>query len=289
MKVTNKLILGTVQFGLNYGINNTKGKPEKDTVFEILSYAYENGIRNLDTAELYGNAHDLIGEFHKLNPIKKFKIITKFPHHFDESLDNKINTYLNQLNIDKLNAIFFHSFDSYLKNKEQLENIIRLKNKVVKLIGVSVYTNKEMNEVIDDINIDIIQIPFNLFDNLNLRGELLKKAKKKNKIIHTRSAFLQGLFFMKKDNPCIIRSKLKKEMEFVTDISLKSSMPVGSIALNYCLMQSNIDGVLIGVETLQQLKENIAISGIKIPSQYVDQINTIRINNLELLNPTSWK
>jgi aryl-alcohol dehydrogenase-like predicted oxidoreductase len=289
MKVTNKLILGTVQFGLNYGINNTQGKPKKDTVFEILSYAYENGIRNLDTAELYGNAHDLIGEFHKLNPIKKFKIITKFPNYFDESLDYKINTYLNQLNIDKLNAIFFHSFDSYLKNKEQLKNIIRLKNKFVKLIGVSVYTNKEMNEVIDDINIDIIQIPFNLFDNLNLRGELLKKAKNNNKIIHTRSAFLQGLFFMKKDNPCKIRTNLKKEMELVTDISLKSSMSVGSIALNYCLMQSNIDGVLIGVETLQQLKENIAISGIKIPSQYVDQINKIRINNLDLLNPTSWK
>ena len=289
MKVTNKLILGTVQFGLNYGINNTQGKPEKNTVFEILSYAYENGIRNLDTAELYGNAHDLIGEFHKLNPIKKFKIITKLPHHFDETLDNKINTYLKQLNIDKLNAIFFHSFDSYLKNKEQLKTIIRLKDKVVKLIGVSVYTNKEMNEVIDDINIDIIQIPFNLFDNLNLRGELLKKAQNNNKIIHTRSAFLQGLFFMKKDNPCKIRTKLKKEMELVTDISLKSSMSVGSIALNYCLMQSNIDGVLIGVETLQQLKENIAISGIKIPSQYVDQINTIRINNLELLNPTLWK
>ena len=66
-------------------------------------------------------------------------------------------------------------------------------------------------------------------------------------------------------------------------------MSIGSIALNYCLMQSNIDGILIGVETLQQLKENIAISGIKIPSQYVDQINTIRINNLELLNPTLWK
>lgn len=288
MKDTDKLILGTAQFGLNYGINNSQGKPEKEIVFEILSFAYENGIRNLDTAELYGNAHDLIGEFHKLNPTKKFKIITKFPHHFDDSLDNKINTYISQLNVDKLNAIFFHSFDSYLKHKEQLENIIKLKNKVVKQLGVSIYTSNEMNEVIDDINIDIIQMPFNLFDNLNLRGESLKEAKKKNKVIHTRSAFLQGLFFMKKDNPCKIRTKLEKEIELVTDISLKSSMSIGSIALNYCLMQSNIDGVLIGVETLLQLKENLAISGNKIPLQYVDQINTIIIENTELLNPTMW-
>lgn len=284
-----KLILGTVQFGLKYGINNLQGKPEKEAVFEILSYAYENGIGFLDTAELYGNAHELIGEFHKLNPTKKFNIITKFPHEFDDSLDNKINTYLNQLNVDHLHAILFHSFESYVKNKKQLETFKSSKIKSVRHVGVSVYTNDQMNEVIDDKNINIIQIPFNLFDNLNLRGELLKKAKNKNKIIHTRSAFLQGLFFMKKDNPNAIRAKLEKELEIIKNISIESSMSIGSIALNYCLMQPNIDGVLIGVETLQQLKENITFSDNKIPNVFLDQINSIKINNIELLNPTIWK
>ena len=66
--MVNKLILGTVQFGLEYGINNLKGKPDKKTVFEILSYANNKGIKYLDTAELYGDAHNLIGEFHKSNP-----------------------------------------------------------------------------------------------------------------------------------------------------------------------------------------------------------------------------
>ena len=181
-----KLILGTAQFGLNYGINNTKGKPDKDTVFEILSSAYENGIRYLDTADVYGNAHDLIGEFHKLNPSNKFQIITKFPHDLEESLDQKINTYLNQLNVETLNAILFHSFDSYLKHKEQLSDILTIKSKKFKNLGVSIYTNEQMNKVIDDINIDIIQIPFNLFENLNIKGKLLEKAKAKNKIVHTR-------------------------------------------------------------------------------------------------------
>ena len=194
-----KLILGTVQFGLRYGINNSVGKPEKESVFDILSYAYENGIRYLDTAELYGNAHELIGEFHKLHPTKKFNIITKFPHNFKDTLNHKINSYLCQLDIDYLEAILFHSYDSYINYKNQLIDLVKLKRKSVKFIGVSVYTNEQMNVVINDINIDIIQIPFNLFDNLNLRGELIIKAKSNNKIIHTRSAFLQGLFFMKKD------------------------------------------------------------------------------------------
>jgi aryl-alcohol dehydrogenase-like predicted oxidoreductase len=145
-----------------------------------------------------------------------------------------------------------------------------------------------MNEVIDDINIDIIQIPFNLFDNLNLRGELLIKAKSNNKIIHTRSAFLQGLFFMTKDSSNSIRIKLENELDIVENISFKFSIPIGSIALNYCLMQANIDGVLIGVDSLEQLKENINFAENIIPNQYFDEINAIRINNIELINPTMW-
>lgn len=280
-----KLILGTVQFGLNYGINNTQGKPEKENVFQILSYAYERGIRYLDTAELYGNAHDLIGEFHKLYPAKKFEIITKFPHEFESSLDDKIYTYLDQLAVSHLHAILFHSFDSYVKHRSELNGKI---NKVVK-IGVSVYTNAQMEEVINDAIIDIIQLPFNLFDNKNLRGEFLKKAKEKNKIIHTRSAFLQGLFFMKKNSPNKIRVKLEKELDIISDISLKYSISIGSLALNYCLRQPQIDGVLIGVDSLAQLKENIEHAESNVSDEYMKEINAIRIDDIELLNPSLWK
>ena len=231
----------------------------------------------------------MIGEFHKSNPTKKFNIITKFPHEFEDSVGKKINTYLSQLNVDQLHAILFHSFDSYLKHKEQLKNIVQLKDKSVKYIGVSVYTNEQMDEVINDLNIEIIQIPFNLFDNLNKRGELLKKAKEKNKIIHTRSAFLQGLFFMEKNNPNNIRTKLEKELDIISEISLKASISIGSIALNYCLLQNNIDGVLIGVDSLLQLKENIAFSETKICNQYIKEIEKINIQDVNLLNPSLWK
>ena len=283
--MSDKLILGTVQFGLNYGINNTQGKPEKENVFQILSYAHEIGIRYLDTAELYGNAHDLIGEFHKLNPSKKFEIITKFPHQFDNSLGEKINTYLSQLAVNHLHAILFHSFDSYVKHRSELNGKI---NKVTK-IGVSVYTNAQMEEVLNDANIDIIQLPFNLFDNIHLRGELLIKAKEKNKIIHTRSAFLQGLFFMKKDNSNKIRVKLEKELDLISDISLKYSISIGSLALNYCLRQPQIDGVLIGVDSLAQLKENIKYAEMNVSDEYMKEINAIKIDDIELLNPSLWK
>jgi aryl-alcohol dehydrogenase-like predicted oxidoreductase len=273
--MSDKLILGTVQFGLNYGINNAQGKLEKENVFQILSYAYESGIRYLDTAELYGNAHELIGAFHKLYPNNKFEIITKFPHEFESNLDDKIDNYLDQLAVDHLHAILFHSFDSYAKHRSELSGKI---NKVVKT-GVSVYTNTQMEELINDTNIDIIQLPFNL----------LKKAKGKNKIIHTRSAFLQGLFFMKKDSPNKIRVKLHKELDVISNISLKYSNPIGSIALNYCLRQPDIDGVLIGVDSLAQLKENILYAKSNVSDECMNEINAIRVDDLELLNPSLWK
>ncbi len=283
--MSSKLILGTVQFGLNYGINNTQGKPAKENVFKILSYAYEKGIRYLDTAELYGDAHNLIGEYHRLNPDKKFGIITKFPHEFDGELDSKINLYLNQLNVNNLSAILFHSFDSYKLHKSQ----VKCKLSGVEKIGVSIYTNEQMNEVIDDVNVDIIQLPFNLLDNNNLRGELLKKAKTNNKIVHTRSAFLQGLFFMKKDNPNTIRFELEKELEFISNLAIRNSTSIGTLALNYCLKQVNIDGVLIGVDSLDQLKENFSFLESQLSDSFLDDIDSIKIDNIELLNPTLWK
>jgi len=280
-----KLILGTVQFGLKYGINNSNGKPKKEDVFKILSYAYEKGIRYLDTAESYGKTHDLIGEYHKRNPKKKFNIITKFPHNLNGDLEIKINTYLDQLVVNNLHAILFHSFESYIKHKAQLKRKINSLDN----IGVSVYTNEQMLEVINDINIDIIQLPFNLFDNTNLRGELLIKAKAKNKIIHTRSAFLQGLFFMQNDSTNEIRKKLDKEINYISNISTKYSISIGSLALNYCLKETNIDGVLIGVDSLEQLKQNISFTDNNICDSYIKDINKINILNIELLNPSLWK
>ena len=66
--------------GLDYGVNNTYGKISNRQSFEILSLAFSNGINILDTAEVYGNSHHIIGNFHYKNPSSKFKIITKLPH-----------------------------------------------------------------------------------------------------------------------------------------------------------------------------------------------------------------
>ncbi len=285
-----KIILGTVQMGLPYGISNNLGKISLENSIEILEYAFESGIEILDSAEAYGDAHQVIGAFHEKHPTKNFKIITKLPHQMDVKIDEKVNGYLKDLKVNKLHALLFHSFSSYKDNINNFDVLRKLKSdKKIKYLGVSVYTNEEIEEVILNDEIDIIQLPYNLFDNNSLRGEILKRAKAKGKIIHTRSALLQGLFFKDLNDQKEIVQKLKNELILLSDISKTDNASISELALSYCLKQNSIDNVLIGVDSINQLKDNIKSVNYKIKPETVDKINAIKIKNLDLLNPSLWK
>ncbi len=284
-----KLILGTVQMGLDYGINNSSGKVSLGESFKILECAFDSGIRILDSAEAYGDAHQVIGAFHKAHPDKIFEIITKLPHQVDAGIYDKVLRYLNELEVSELKALLFHSFESYRKNITNFDVLLELKaqNKI-DYIGVSVYTNSEIETILADENVDIIQLPFNLLDNSMLRGQVLKRAKDKGKIIHTRSAFLQGLFFKSLDSDNFITKQLNTELTQLNLIVTNSNISMSHLALNYCLHQETIDNVLIGVDSEQQLKENLDALSYSIDSEILHEIDSIKANNPKLLNPSLW-
>ncbi|WP_426668539.1 aldo/keto reductase [Mucilaginibacter sp. McL0603] len=285
-----KLILGTVQFGVPYGINNPNGKPSKDKVNEILRAAYKAGVRLLDTAEVYGNAHEIIGHFHQTYPDNIFGVITKMPtKSIPENIDDKLQQYLDELHIDRLHTLMFHSFAGYDKNKAIIPIIKKLKQQnKVKYLGVSIYNNDEFKKVIRDESIDVIQLPFNVLDNSNFRGELIEQAKELNKIIHTRSVFLQGLFF--KDifdqNPVVMA--LYDQLKQIRDIAGEYKISVGTLALSYCLSQHNIDNVLIGVDSIDQLTNNLIAQNYKLCDEAINKIDEIKTHNVSFLNPSLW-
>ena len=288
--MNNKLILGTVQFGLKYGINNTIGKLKKDEVLSLMKVAYNSGIRILDTAEAYGNAHQLIGDFHNKNDNLKFKIITKFPHKIKLSLiGTKIIEYLDLLHVKTLDVIMFHSFESFQSNYKALNSLNELKsNGLINNVGVSVYTNAQLESLLNEDLITVVQLPFNLLDNSNVRGDLINRLKEKGKIIHTRSAFLQGLFFKSTNDKNPIVQELKTELELLNQISIGSNCSIEELALSYCINQKNIDNVIIGVDSISQLNANIKASGFQIKENALKTINGIVVKDLELLNPYLW-
>ena len=289
--MSSKLILGTVQFGLKYGINNTIGKPNKEEVLSLLKVAYSSGIRILDTAEAYGNAHQLIGDYHKKKHDYKFKIITKFPHNIRHDLiKNKVLEYLDIMYVKTLDVIMFHSFDSFKSNYNALKTLYELKSDgLINNIGVSVYTNTQLESLLNEDLITVVQLPFNLLDNSNVRGDLINQLKIKGKIIHTRSAFLQGLFFKNTSEDMSIVQALKPHLKTLNKITKKQGCTMEELALSYCIKQKNIDNIIIGVDSLSQLNANIKAAAYEVNEEAFKCINKIDVENIDLLNPSLWK
>ena len=289
----NKLILGTVQLGLDYGINNQSGKPSLEKAFEILHCAYDEGIRILDTAEAYGNSQEVIGKFQKSIPNKKFNIITKLsPHHSlkKNELYNHIKKDCDILGVENgIYGYMFHNYQSFSKEVHFYYELLLAKQKgLVKKAGISLYTNEEIEDVLNNyFDFDFIQIPFNLLDNASKRMALMQKAKSLNIEVHTRSVFLQGLFFKEPSSLPEILKPIRPYLEIIKEIKTNNAIKTEELALKYVLDKDNIDHVLIGVENKEQLMSNIVICEEKdsIPHELIDNI---QVKEENLLNPSNW-
>jgi uncharacterized protein len=287
--VANKLILGTVQFGLDYGINNAAGKPTKEQVFEIFEQAAKAGLKVLDTADVYGNATELIGEFFA-NSSTRFGINTKFKVEEGKTIEAQLNHSLKLLNTETVNVYFYHRFDEMLEFPETLTELGKLKSQsLINKIGVSVYGNDEFEIAVNTPEIDAIQLPFNLLDNYSQRGKLLKQAKQKGKEIQVRSVFLQGLFFKELNLYPPYLEPLKPYMETIKGISVEEKIGMEALALSYALAQPEIDNVLIGVDTLAQLNANLSHANTVLSKENIGRIDAINVAETELLYPKNWK
>jgi aryl-alcohol dehydrogenase-like predicted oxidoreductase len=284
--VDSKIILGTVQFGLNYGINNSLGKPSESEVFSILDTAWENNIAYLDTADAYGDAIQIIGKYHNLRN-HRFKILSKFKEVKLGHLKEKAIIALNYLHVDYLEVYSFHSFNDFLASEYLCKELLSLKEeKLIIKTGISVYTNIEFEKAINSGFFDVIQIPYNVLDNSNIRGILIESARKKGIEVHTRSAFLQGLFFMNKLPQKLI--PLENYIEKIKSLSIREAIPIQELALSYCVYNPLINNVLIGVDTKEQLLSNlINIREQKDAFDFIDK--NILVKEIELLNPVNWK
>ena len=287
----NKLILGTVQFGIKYGINNEKGKPSFKKVKDILDFAYLKGIRLLDTAEAYGDSQDKIGRYHEINS-NKFDIVTKFsPSRTDlpENIIERVNNNLRILDVKCLYSYMFHSYEDYKQYFSSMKNdLIRLRkiNKLKK-IGVSLHSNEEIIQVIQDDEIGLIQLPFNMLDNVNQREDVLKMVKRKGLEIHTRSVFLQGLFFKDSNKLSGTLLNFKEDLNKLNNLVSKENM--NDLALNYAYSKEYIDGVLLGVDSIDQLQSNVDCIKKNNSTEIISYIDKIIVKNKKILNPANWK
>lgn len=279
MEGINKLVLGTVQFGCQYGINSA-GRPSKEMVSEILAKAERAGITKLDTSSAYGDSEQVLGEC--IPSDTKFEIVSKFPKGIGP-IDDAIEGSLGRLRIKRLYGYLLHHFELYKENPSLWNDFVKLKEdgKVGK-IGFSLYTPEELEILINNkVQFDLLQIPHNIFDRKF--DPYLKELAEAGVEIHVRSTFLQGLFFKDRNTLSEKMRPLKKYLLELDEYSKNQGLSISELALNYNIQNPYIQGVLIGVDNVEQLRMNVSsISEKKINLD-------ITVKEQELLNPVNWK
>tara|TARA_B100000965_G_scaffold75930_1_gene60183 strand:+ start:19680 stop:20540 length:861 start_codon:yes stop_codon:yes gene_type:complete len=284
-----RLILGTVQLGTKYGINNSDGQPKSNESLNILEKAFSLGIRNLDTAEVYGDAYKVIKKYHKKFPLKKFNIFDKSSYEEPKSFKNKIINKLELLNIDNFEGYMFHSLDIFKKNQAIYDEIVNIKKQgLIKNLGISIYTDEQINEALrSNFDFDFIQMPFNVLDNHNLRKDAINRLNEQNIEIHVRSIFLQGLFYMDENSLPKKLLPLKKYILKIKKLCTESGCSIDELLMHYPKQKKYVSKIIFGVDNINHLTKNIASYNkeLKISMNIIDEI---QVKNKKLLNPSIW-
>lgn len=282
-----KIVLGTVQFGIDYGINNQSGRVSEQNVFSILDYANTHEIDMLDTAPVYGDSEQVLGRY--LKQKNSFKIISKIPRHINHVID-AYNSSIKNLSIHQLYGYLFHSYDTFIENPQLYDQLLALKTQgKIKKIGFSLYYPNELDYLLDHrIEFDLIQIPYNIFDQRF--QAYFKILKEKNVEIHVRSIFLQGLFFKDPNTLSDHFSTVKEKLLNLHKFSKINKIPLNALCLLFGCSNQSIDKVVLGVDSIANLMENIAINEYqKIFTKIKDDLLNLSLDDENILLPFKWK
>lgn len=283
----NKIIIGTANFNLKYRLRNNN-RLNKTKINDILKYCHTNKINFFDTARNYDESESIIGEFIHKNNIKNFKIITKFKLSNSRALQSAYLDSHKKLQI-KPWCILLHDPKKYIDDNFRKELFNLKKENKINKIGVSVYTEKEILEILKIEKPDIIQLPINILDQKLVHNGLLKKIKNNNIEIHARSIFLRGLLYYKPSQIINVFPIIKKEILFLHKIAQSNNISIGDLSLIWVSKIKEIDKIILGVSSTTEIKSNLMTINKKIKDNYFEKINKINITNQNIINPSKWK
>lgn len=290
------LVLGTAQLGMPYGIANINGQPDSGLVKTIVKTAWENHIRVYDTAQGYGESEKALGNAIKsLGLSSEVRIVTKLDpnlNHLDKAaLEQAVKGSLTRLDVPILYGLMLHREEFLELWESGLGDTLRgfVSKGLAEHIGVSVYSPDKALLALNIDGISIVQLPSNIFDRRFEHAGVFEYAKRKRKQIYVRSVFLQGLALMSVE-------ELPKHMRFAAPVLVmldelcsESGLTRQGLALGYARYAYPYSKILFGVETPEQLKENIAYWNEELPVYIIDHVRKVFTNVEErILNPALW-
>lgn len=284
-----KLALGTVQFGLPYGIANQLGQVTRTEAKAMLHLASVKGIDMLDTAIGYGESETCLGEI----GTEGFKLVTKLPSVPESCVDvskwlrEQVNESLTRLGVNEVYGLLLHRSEDLLEGNSKLicNALQNLKDSgKVKKIGISIYSPSNLALITKMLHLDLVQAPFNLVDRRLQTTGWLQRLKDDGVEIHTRSAFLQGLLLMpQKDIPQKFspwEAMWSKWDRWLAD----NNVTAVQACLAFTTGFPEIDRVVVGADSVSQLHQIFD----DLNKNRIDSFPDIESHAKDLINPSRW-
>jgi aryl-alcohol dehydrogenase-like predicted oxidoreductase len=284
-----KLAMGTVQFGLPYGISNSNGQTTLEEASRIIDLARISGVSLLDTAMAYGESESRLGQI----GVDSFKVVTKLSELPEKCSDLKkwareqIEGSLQKLCLKSLYGLLLHS-PGQLLGSQSYSLFAALKDLkkcgLVEKIGISIYSPFELDDILPLFPVDLVQASFNLIDQRLIKSGWMRKLHADGIEIHVRSVFLQGLLLTPLDQ---IPSKFARWSflwEKWHDWLSQTKISPQAACLSFVKSIPEIDQIIVGVETQQQFTEILDSMNSSIPTAFPH----IECADLDLINPSYW-
>ena len=284
-----RLALGTVQFGLPYGIANQEGQVSREAAKAMLQLAAANGIDTLDTAIGYGESEACLGEV----GTQGFKLVTKLPAvpngcaDVTEWVKKEVSASLARLSVSTIYGLLLHRSEQLLgKDGKVLYQALQdLKESgQVQKVGVSIYAPSELEALTTKYRLDLVQAPFNLVDRRLHTSGWLQRLKQEGTEIHTRSVFLQGLLLMPRSSIPVKFAPWTVLWDKLHDWLETNSVDAVQACLAYPLSFPDIDRVVVGADSVIQLAQIISAS-VNVAPVDLPELNC---TDESLINPARW-
>ena len=262
--------LGTVQLGMDYGINNGQGKPNQEQSIEILNTAFRLGVNCLDTSIGYGDSEQVIGKWLKSIPSDKRPLIVTKVDHLDfrskvalrSSLRESLRISKGRLGLERIPLLMVHNFDQYAQDPEEVSKAfdeLRRQGEIERW-GISAYSRQDYR-MLADSGADAVQVPQNVFDWKQISGGGRDVLSRSGKIIFVRSVFLQGLIFMQPDRLPPQMAFAAPVIERFRSLCQEFDMEPAVLAVSFVLSLPGVSSLVLGCERREQVEHNADLIG----------------------------
>jgi hypothetical protein len=282
------LVLGTAQFGSDYGVVNARGKVPASEVTEILRLARQAGVDRIDTAPVYGGAENVLNR----SGVEGFKIITKVPKLHDSRHANRREAVVESerqscenLGCKKLHGLLLHSAaDLNGEDGDEIyAGLLAARDAgLVEHVGVSIYAADEIEMILDRYPVDIVQLPLSVLDQ-RLRP-WLPRLTERGIATHVRSVFLQGLLLCPIDKLPRRLARLGPAIEVFRDRATLCGLQTIEAAIAFVRDLPSVKGIVVGTASVDEFRALLNAAATK--SSF--NAEGLAVNNVDLVDPRCW-